>query len=357
MSYHRNHVLPSDSSDSFDSSDPSDSLSDPVKTACWESLTIQDRYIFGKVMSEPENALPLLQLLFPELEIDHIDRKKKKKTQEASSHSKFVRFDVYIRDSARRAFTLEMQVVNKDSLPLRSRYYASMMDTDLMEPGMLYKDMPEAYIVFICPFDLFHLGLHRYTFYNQCEEVPGMRLADRTKRIFLCTDSKENDISSGLRSFLNYVSGGDPEDQYTKHLDDAVRLAKSDSDYRRRYMRWDHELANERYLAREEGLAEGKAEGIAEGRAEGLAEGKAEGLAEGLAEGKAEGLAQGLAEGKAVGLAEGKAEGKAEGLKEGGDRINALNRYLLRDGRIDDLSASVTDPALQERLLKEYSLV
>ena len=31
----------------------------------WESLTIRDRFIFGKVMSDPNNSLPFLRLLFP----------------------------------------------------------------------------------------------------------------------------------------------------------------------------------------------------------------------------------------------------------------------------------------------------
>ena len=62
-------------------------------------------------------------------------------------------------------------------------------------------------------------------------------------------------------------------------------------------MRWDLEIENERYKAREQGLEEGRAAGLEEGRAVGLQEGRA----------------AGLEEGHAVGLQEGRAEGRREG--------------------------------------------
>ena len=48
-------------------------------------------------------------------------------------------------------------------------------------------------------------------------------------------------------------------------------------------MRWDLEMENERYKAREQGLEEGHAAGLEEGRAVGLQEGRAEGRREGAA--------------------------------------------------------------------------
>ena len=80
----------------------------------WENLTLKNRFIFAKVMGKEENALPLLQRLFPELHITSIQYVEAEKTQEGSVDSKSVRYDVYIKDSEKRAFTLEMQVVRKE---------------------------------------------------------------------------------------------------------------------------------------------------------------------------------------------------------------------------------------------------
>ena len=122
--------------------------------------------------------------------------------------------------------------------------------------------------MFICPFDQFGYGLHRYTFRNMCEEIPGLPLGDRTKRVFLCCgSSRENDVDEGLKRFLDYVNNGTVSGEYTRELDKAVAYAKKNPIWRKEYMRWDLEIENERYKAREQGLEEGRAEGSAEGEA------------------------------------------------------------------------------------------
>ena len=45
---------------------------------------------------------------------------------------------------------------------------------------------------------------------------------------------------------------------------------------------------------------------------------------------------------------------KAE--RKGSDRINKLNRRLLKDGREVDILKSLKEPGYQERLLMEYNL-
>ena len=57
-------------------------------------------------------------------------------------------------------------------------------------------------------------------------------------------------------------------------------------------------------------------------------------------------------EGRAVGLAEGRAEGHAEGRVEGEARFMKLTELLLRDGRVDDLTKAIADPAYKEELYR-----
>ena len=120
----------------------------------WDKLTIKSRFIFAKVMQQKELCLPLLQRLFPELDITDIQYVEAEKTVEGSIGSKGVRFDVYVKDPRRYAFTLEMQVGDYDDLPRRSRYYSAMICEDLLAAGRTYSDLPPAYVVMLCPFDL-----------------------------------------------------------------------------------------------------------------------------------------------------------------------------------------------------------
>ena len=226
-----------------------------------ETLTIQNRLIFAHVMSKPENCLPLLRMLFPGVNIEHIEYVEAEKAIEDTLESKGVRFDVYVKDIEGRAFTLEMQVENTRNLPRRSRYYSSMMDVDLLQKSMSYDSLAEAYVVFICPFDLFGKGLHRYTFRNICIEDGTIELQDRTEKIFLNANGTADDVPKELKDFLEYVAGGyNGKDAYVEKLDIAVQDARLSISRKRGYMNYVDEMKHERWEGREEGREEGRAE-------------------------------------------------------------------------------------------------
>ena len=267
--------------------------------AKWEGLTIQDRFIFAKVMQDPANCGPFLQRLFPEREIRELKVIEPEKTVEGAIGSKSVRFDVFVKDETECAYTIEMQVLNRGNIQKRSRYYASMMDENTLRYGQEYDQLPPQYIIFICPFDLFGYGLHRYSFRNMCIEIPGLKLRDKTEKIFLNTKSITDDIPADLRHFLDYVDGketqkdGLPADPFIEQLKHSVALAKMNARWRSEYMMWEIEMNYERKDA--------------------------------------------AAEGRAI--------------------VNRLNELLLNDERIEDLRRSTTDMEYQQELLKEYHLL
>ena len=61
----------------------------------WEELTIQDRYIFAKVMEQPENSKPFLQRLFPQLDLGEVRKIEAEKTVEGILGARGVRFDIF----------------------------------------------------------------------------------------------------------------------------------------------------------------------------------------------------------------------------------------------------------------------
>ena len=50
-------------------------------------------------------------------------------------------------------------------------------------------------------------------------------------------------------------------------------------------------------------------------------------------------------------------DGRKEGEQTGQERMNELNRRLMKDGRLDDLNRSFQDQEYQKKLLKEYKLI
>ena len=48
--------------------------------------------------------------------------------------------------------------------------------------------------------------------------------------------------------------------------------------------------------------------------------------------------------------------GEKRGVKRGENRLNELNEYLVKDGRIDDLKKAIVDEIYREKLYEEYHL-
>ena len=113
----------------------------------------------------------------------------------------------------------------------------------------------------------------------------------------------ESEPDEGLRNLLHYVRDGEVADGLTADIDEAVSAVNDDPRKREAivgFMTLEHSMRAHANVARQEGIAEGRAEGEA--------------------------------------------------------RFGALADRLLDDGRIEDLRAASADPELLARLYAEYGL-
>ena len=230
----------------------------------WESLGISNDFMFGKIMQDAELCKELLQRILPDLEIDHIEYPEAQKSIRTDVDAKSVRLDVYVRDGKGTIYDIEMQVVDTKELPKRSRYYQSMIDLQLIDKGEYYKKLKPSYIIFICPFDLFEKGRHIYTFENICKEDNSVFLKDGAVKIFLNADSDQDDVSKGLKAFLDYVAGKKIEDDFVQRLEEAVEQARKNREWRHEYMTL--------LMRDQENIEKGMEKGKIEGRAEEIIE-------------------------------------------------------------------------------------
>ncbi len=91
-------------------------------------------------------------------------------------------------------------------------------------------------VIFICPFDLFNEGRHLYTFKNLCMEDKKTLLGDDTAKIFLNTESNMEDVNQKLIAFLDYVAGKKSDDSFVQKLENAIKIAKQNREWRHEYM-------------------------------------------------------------------------------------------------------------------------
>ncbi|MCM1570204.1 MAG: hypothetical protein NC081_12295, partial [Roseburia sp.] len=87
---------------------------------------------------------------------------------------------------------------------------------------------------------------------------PSIRLEDGTEKIFLNTKGTRKDVDEELLNLLNYFESREPQDAYTRELEEAVTKAKEHKEWRMEYMKlhlWEMDVRAE---GREEGREEGE---------------------------------------------------------------------------------------------------
>ena len=213
-------------------------VTDSAYETFWQNLTITDDFIFGKIMLDPELCTELLRRIFPAYDIDRIEYINRQQTMQPLKDAKGIRLDVFVRDVQNVAFCVEMQTRNVDNLPKRSRYYQSLVDMELLDRGQAYDQLSKSYVVFICPFDLFHMGRHIYEFCNYCKQDKNLELGDEATKIFLNANGTQDDIAPPLKEFLDFVAGreSDMPSEFIIKLKVALSDAEQNKGWRRERM-------------------------------------------------------------------------------------------------------------------------
>ena len=169
--------------------------------------TIRNNFIFSKTMEvAPELCRQLLEMIL-EVKIAKISFPEREKVVEERTDSKGIRLDVYVEDNSNRSFDVEMQIADTDNLAKRMRYYQGLIDLDKLKHGQHYSELGESYIIFICTFDKFGRGRHKYTFRETCVEDSAVKFNDGATKIFLSTKGTVDDVSDEVKKFLSYVEG------------------------------------------------------------------------------------------------------------------------------------------------------
>ena len=73
-------------------------------------------------MSHPGLCQKLLERIFPDMEIDHIEYPELQKSINLDYEAKGIRLDVYVKDENNTVYNIEMQAIDTKELPKRSRH-------------------------------------------------------------------------------------------------------------------------------------------------------------------------------------------------------------------------------------------
>ncbi len=159
-----------------------------------------------------------------------------------------------------------------NDIPRRNRYYQSLIDSNLLPTGEIYKRLPDMYSIWLLPYDPFGDNRMIYTVKNIVTENNQIVYNDGVTKLFLYTKGNVGG-SQRLKELLNFMEKSvrdNAVDEELSEIMDIVDLAKSDPKERRRYMGIMGVIDYEKRDSYNEGVASGRSEGIELGRAEGI---------------------------------------------------------------------------------------
>ena len=227
-----------------------------MKTIDWDSLTFVNNYVFQEVLKNKKLCKYLIERIL------HIQIKDirylvaERHINSARIGSKSIRLDVYVENQEGTVLDIEMQVTGDNStvyfdkeeaavikgLPLRTRYYQSLISMDMLKQGMKYRELRKSYVIFICTFDPFGKGLPVYHFTYRCKENKALEMGDLTENIYLNARASDKAEDKALADFLSYVNSGKAGSEFTQALDAETKRVTNDEEWRERYVTWEMDL-------------------------------------------------------------------------------------------------------------------
>ena len=172
-----------------------------------QELNLEDDFLFAKVMSDKEICKEFLEKLL-NIEIDRIEMPENQKTIDLLLECKGIRLDVYVKDENDTVYNIDIQRT----------------------------------VIFICTFDYFNEGRHKYTFENVCLEDSNIKLKDDAQKIILNTKGCINDLDIEILEFLNYVEestdavAANAKSELVKHIHERVNAVKKDKNMEVEFM-------------------------------------------------------------------------------------------------------------------------
>jgi len=228
-----------------------------MKRKTLSELTLLDKFLFDETMDDPEAHEAALQIIFGQENLKLLESAHTEKEVRTASWLRSIRLDVYAVGDEGTVYNTEMQAAWRNDLARRSRYYQSVIDASLLEPGAVnFNRLNDVCIIMIMPFDPFGEGKYCYTFREMCSENRELPLNDGALRIFLNTKgTNDHEVSRELIDFLHYIESVDEEivngskSERLQKIHTRVSRVKQSESMGVKYMqRWEEE-----WMFREEG--------------------------------------------------------------------------------------------------------
>lgn len=165
----------------------------------------------------------LLNIIFDrdDMKVSKVDKQREIKGVEGHS----VRLDILAENSDHKIYDIEIQRQDKGNLPLRSRYYSSIVDTTLLKKNEDYNFLVPTYVIFFTETDTFKDGrpLHHYV---MKEMESNALLGDERHILFINGENKDEETALG--KLVHDFKCNSADNMYYDVLANRVRYFKEE---------------------------------------------------------------------------------------------------------------------------------
>ena len=234
-----------------------------------EDLDIMDAFLFDKATSSVENAITISKVIIKRatgFDVKNIIVETEKQIPGTDLNKRGVRLDVYLTEEDRQAgkdilrlFDIEPNNYYESDLPRRSRFYQSLIDSELLPTNTPFRSLPDIFMIWILPYDPFGDERMIYTVKNMVVENNQIVYNDGSTKLFLYTKGTKGG-SKELKDLLTYFENTtltNAVDEDLLEIQKIVDSVKADSRERERYMTLQEMMYYEKRDSYQEGIMEG----------------------------------------------------------------------------------------------------
>ncbi|MCD8214714.1 MAG: PD-(D/E)XK nuclease family transposase [Clostridiales bacterium] len=169
----------------------------------------------------------LLNIIFDRNDMNVIKVVKQREIKGVEGYS--VRLDISAEDSSHRIYDIEIQRQDRGNLPLRSRYYSSMIDTMLLKRNEDYDRLVPTYVIFFTENDIFGDGkpLRHYV----TKEIESNDLLGDERHIMF-VNGENKDEETALGKLVHDFKCNSADNMYYDVLANRVRYFKEEGGVR-----------------------------------------------------------------------------------------------------------------------------
>jgi len=181
----------------------------------FKELNLYDDFLFINVMNNKEICQKVLKKIL-NFRIKELIFPNSKNTTELLLNDNGICAVIYKDDDKGTVCNCKILLGKYGDSLKRSRYHQEHIDRDWISRSQPCGKLQKSFIIYICTFDPFRKGRYMYTFQNTCRENPNLLLGDESTILFLNTKgTSHDDVDDGMKEFLAYFE--DTTDSFVSH--------------------------------------------------------------------------------------------------------------------------------------------